>query len=264
MNRLLFALFIVIHNQFVFSATVDGRWHAGIGDPTVFGWLTVLVYFAAVARCITKSKESKFFGGNYQFWLYLAALLFLLGTNKQLDLHRWFTEIMRDRAQTYGWYDYRQSVLIGCISLLGFGILLTMIRFRLYLANSWRNYKITWLGIIVLLVLVLIQTSPSVYADILIKQHTFGFSVGLSMSAVLEISALLLIIIGTYFNKNKINPLAEAITLTINDYVEASAEGKAVQCPQCGMQPLSRPKDGRDFKCRSCGFHYSVRIVNDC
>ena len=259
MNKLFFALFIVIQNQFAFSATVDGRWHFGISDPTLFGGLTVLVYFVAVARCIKKSKESKFFGGNYQFWLYLAAFLFLLGINKQLDLHGWFTEIMRDRAQTYGWYDYRLPVLIGCVSLLGLGILLAMIRFRLYLANSWRNYKITWVGIIVLLIIALIQTSTTVYADMLIKQHEFGFNV----SAILEISALLLIIIGTYYNKNKINPLNEAITLTINNYVETSAEGRPVQCPQCGMQPLSKPKDGREFKCRSCGFYYSVRIVND-
>ena len=141
-------------------------------------------------------------------------------------LFGWFTEIMRDRAQTYGWYDYRQSVLIGCISLLGLGILLAMIRFRLYLANSWRNYKITWVGIIVLLIIFLTQTSSTVYADMLIKQHEFGFNV----SAILEISALLLIIIGTYYNKNKINPLNEAITLTINNYVETSAEGRPVQC----------------------------------
>ena len=259
MNKLFFALFNVIHNQLVFSATADGRWHFGVSDPTLFGWLTVLVYFVGVARCIKKSKESKFFGGNYQFWLYLAALLFLLGINKQLDLHGWFTEIIRHRAQTYGWYDYRQSVLIGCVSLLGLGILLAMIRFHLYLANSWRNYKITWVGIIVLLIIVLIQTSSTVYAGMLIKQHEFGFNV----SAILEISALLLIIIGTYYNKNKINALNEAITLTINNYVETSAEGKPVQCPQCGMQPLSKPKDGREFKCRSCGFYYSVRIVND-
>lgn len=274
MNKLFFALFSLFHNHFALSATVYSRWQAGVSDPTLFGWLTVLVYFAAVARCITKSKESKFFGGNYRFWLYLAALLLLLGINKQLDLHSWFAEIMRDRAQAYGWYKYRHSVLVSLVSLLGFGIISSIISFRLYLANSWRNYKVTWAGIIVLLMLVLIQTSSSIYADALIKQRGFGFSTfgfsafgfstfGFSISAIIEISALILIIIGTYFNKNKFNPLTEAITLTIKDYVETSEEGKPVQCPQCGMQPLSKPKDGRVFKCRSCGFHYSVRVVDN-
>ena len=103
MNKLFFALFIVIQNQFAFSATVDGRWHFGISDPTLFGGLTVLVYFVAVARCIKKSKEPKFFGSNYQFWLCLAAFLFFIGINKPLDLHSWFIEIMHDRAQAYGW-----------------------------------------------------------------------------------------------------------------------------------------------------------------
>ena len=269
MRKLFLALILLSHNHLAFSATIDGRWQLGIGDPTIFGWLTVVVYLAAVVRCFVKSKESKFFGGNYRFWLYLAALLLLLGINKQLDLHSWFAEIMRDRAQTYGWYKYRQSVLVSLISLLGFGIISSIISFRLYLANSWRNYKITWAGIIVLLMLVLIQTSSSIYADALIKQRGFGFSAfgfsafGFSISAIIEISALILIIIGTYFNKNKFNPLTEAITLTIKDYVETSEEGKPVQCPQCGMQPLSKPKDGRMFKCRSCGFYYSVRVVDN-
>jgi predicted RNA-binding Zn-ribbon protein involved in translation (DUF1610 family) len=257
MNKLFFAAFLFFCNHLAFSATADGRWHAG--DPTIFGWLTVVVYFAAVARCFVKSKESKFFGGNYKFWLYLAALLFFLGINKQLDLQSWFTEMMRNRAHAYGWYAYRQSVLLGAIGLLGVGILLTMISFRLYLANSWRNYKITWAGLIVLAMLVLFGLFSSKLSDVLTNQDILG----LNINAVIEIIAVLLIIIGTYFNKNNIISLTDAITLTIKDYVETAKEGDAVQCPQCGVQPLSKPKDGRTFKCRSCGFHYSIRVVDN-
>lgn len=258
MNKLFFALFVLFQYQLATPATFDDRWTVAISQPTVWGWVTVLVYLAAVVRCITKSKESKFYGGNYQFWLYLAAFLFFLGINKQLVLHTWLIDLMRDRAQTYGWYEYKQSLLVVFASLFIFGILLTMLRFRLYLANSWRNYKIAWAGIILLFMLVLIQVLPSQYADFFIVQHAFGFN----LAAIIEISALTLIILGSYFNKNNIISLTEAITLTIKDYVETSKEDSPVQCPQCGVQPLSKPKDGRVFKCRSCGFHYSVRIVS--
>ncbi len=262
MNKLFFALFLSLQSHLAIAAEVVSAWHAEIGDPTLFGWLTVLVCFAAVVRCIQKSKESKHFGGNYQFWLYLAAFLFLLGINKQLNLQAWLVEIMQNRARTYGWYGYKQSIFTICISMLGVGILLAMLRFRLYLASSWRNYKIAWAGILLLLMLVLIQMNSAMDADMLMKQQVLGFSIGLSISTIIEISALLLVILGTYFNKNNIISLTEAITLTIKDYVETSKEDNPVQCPQCGVQPLSKPKDGRVFKCRACGFHYSVRVVD--
>lgn len=259
MKKLFFALFLSCHQQLVFSATTDYPWHATIGNPAVLRWFTMLVYLVAVWRCIAKSKNSKSYGGNYQFWLYLAAFLFLLGINKQLDLKSWFTEIIHHKAATYSWYEYRQSVLIGLVGLICFGVLLAMISFRLYLANSWRNHKITWFGIIPLLIFVVMQTGYPIYIDFFIFQRMYVLNIHL----ILEISALLLIILGTYFNKNNINPLTKAITLTIKDYVEISEEGKPVQCPQCGVQPLSKTKDGRVFKCRTCGFHYSVRIVNN-
>ena len=110
MNKLFFALFLSLQSHLAISAEVPSAWHAGIADPTVLGWLTVLFCFVAVVRCMQKSKESKYFGGNYQFWLYLTVFLLLLGINKQLDLHTRFAEIMRDRALTYGWYGYRQSM----------------------------------------------------------------------------------------------------------------------------------------------------------
>ena len=262
MNKLFFALFLSLQSHLAISAEVPSAWHAGIADPTVLGWFTVSICFVAVVRCMQKSKESKYFGGNHQFWLYLTVFLLLLGINKQLDFHTRFAEIMRDSARTYGWYGYRQSMFAVCVSILGVGILLAMLRFRLYVASSWRNYKIAWAGILLLLMLVLIQMSSDRDADILIKQQVFGFAIGLSISTIIEISALLLIILGTYFNKNNIISLTEAITLTIKDYVETSKEDNPVQCPQCGVQPLSKPKDGRVFKCRACGFQYSVRVVD--
>lgn len=262
MNKLFYALFLMLQSQSAISAEVHTSWHAGISDPTLLGWLTVLISIVAVARCIQKSKESKHFGGNYQFWLYLAVFLLLLGINKQLDLQVWFAQTLQNRARTYGWHGYMQSLFAVGFSILAVGILLAMLRFRLYLASSWRNYKIAWAGIFLLLMLVLIQISSTKDADILINQQIFGFSIGLSVSSVIEISALLLIILGSYLNKNNIISLTEAITLTIKDYVETTKEDNPVQCPQCGVQPLSKPKDGRVFKCRACGFQYSVRVVD--
>jgi DNA-directed RNA polymerase subunit RPC12/RpoP len=256
MKQVFLAIFLLFQTTFVLSATVDGRWHLGIGDPTVFGWLTVLVYLVAVKRCFTKSKESKLFGGNYHFWLYLAAFLLLLGINKQLDLQSWFTEVMRDRAKIYGWYQYRRPMQITFLLLIGTCMLTVLISLRLFLANSWRRYKITWVGIIFLCTFILMRAASFHHFDMFIGHQILG----LTVNVLLENGALLLIILGTYLAKKFVNPLT-VNTVTLHDFIEIASENGGARCPQCGSQPLSKPKDGRMFKCRSCGYTYTVRVI---
>jgi DNA-directed RNA polymerase subunit RPC12/RpoP len=256
MRQVFLALFLLLHSTFIFSATVDGRWHLGLGDPTVFGWLTVMVYLAAVARCMVKAKESKFFGGNYQFWYYLATFLFLLGINKQLDLQTFFTELMRNRAHIYGWYQYRRPVQIAFIVIIGIGMTVALIGMRLFLANSWRRYKMTWIGIILMCTFILMRAASFHHFDLFIGHQILG----LTVNVLLENGALLLIILGTYLSKKFVNPLS-ANTVNLYDFIEIASEDDGARCPKCGTQPLSKPKDGRVFKCRSCGYKYTVRVI---
>ena len=51
MNLRLLILLLLLQTNIAFAAMQDGHWHVGIGDPTVFGWLTVLAYLVAVWRC---------------------------------------------------------------------------------------------------------------------------------------------------------------------------------------------------------------------
>jgi hypothetical protein len=256
MNKFVFLLFILLPSGVVFAASDDGRWHLGIGDPTIFGWLTVLAYLAAVVRSIAKSNESKKFGGNYHFWIFLAIFLFLLAINKQLDLQSWFTQIMKDSAQANGWYRYRRPVQVAFIGIIGICMMIALLSLRLYLANSWRHYKLAWLGIILLCTFILMRAASFHHFDIFINHQILG----LKINVILEIGAILLIIIGTIYNKKFVNPLT-ANTVNLKEYVDIANEGDDVRCPQCGAQPLSKPVDGRLFKCRSCAYKYTVRVV---
>ena len=253
---LLYLLFFS-YSPFVSAASENGRWHAGIGDATVFGWLTVAVYLLAVLRCVFKAYASKKFGGNYHFWIYLAAFLLLLGLNKQLDLQSWFTEALKDSAQAHGWYEQRRPVQVAFIVALGLGMLLALISFRLFLANTWRHYTFTWVGIILLCTFILMRAASFHHVDLLINYEISG----LRVNVLMEIGAILLIIVGTYFNRKPAN-LLFADTVSVRDYVEIQNEGDIVRCPQCGTQPLSKTLDDRLFKCRSCGFKYTVRVTN--
>ena len=257
MKKLIFTLCLSFQIPLVSAATEDGRWHAGIGDATVFGWITVAFYLLAVVSCIIKANTSKKFGGNYLFWFYLALFLLILGINKQLDLQIWFTEALKDAAQNHDWYEHRRSVQVAFIVALGFGMLMTLIALRLFLANTWRNYKLVWVGIILLCTFVLIRAASFHHVDILINTEVLG----LRLNVLLEIGAIILIILGTYFNRKQVNSLL-ADTVSVRDYVQIEKEGGTAKCPQCGTQPLSKTYDDRLFKCRSCRFKYTVRVMD--
>jgi predicted RNA-binding Zn-ribbon protein involved in translation (DUF1610 family) len=241
------------------NATVEnGRWHANIADPTFLGWLTVIAYIAAAICCGVKAKYSKQYGGNYRFWIGLACLLLLLGINKQLNLQSLFGQIFHDSAVVNSWFERSESIKIAFFALLSMLVFFGSIGFRLYLANSWRNYKIAWIGLLLLGSFFMLQAANTNKIQDFFEKTIAGIGI----DHMLEIAAITLIALGTYFNKKTINTLAGTITVSIKDYVEISKESDVVQCPQCGIQPLSKPKDGRVFKCRSCGYHYSVRIIN--
>ena len=257
MNKLIIFLILLTQSPYILAATENGRWHAGIGDATIFGWITVALYLLAVARCVVKAVASKKFGGNYQFWLYLAAFLLLLSINKQLDLQSWLTELVKDNAVGNGWYKHRRPVQIAFIAALGLGMLIALLSLRLFLANSWRHNKLTWLGIIFLCTFILMRAASFHHFDILINRPVLG----LKINVLIELGAILLIILGTFFDKKTPN-LLTTNTFPMNGLAEIMNEGDDVQCPQCGLQPLAKPVEGRLFKCRVCGNKYIVRVAN--
>ena len=253
----LLTLLSLCQTNIAFAAMQDGHWHVGIGDPTIFGWITVLMYFVAAWRCVVKADESKEFGGSYQFWLYLAAVLVLLGINKQLDLQSWLTDTMRDSAKAHGWYEDRRLVQSLFVALLGFAILITLLSLRLFFANSWRHNKIAWIGIVLLCTFIVMRAASFSHLDILINHNILGIKI----NVILELGAIALIIFGTYFNKKYVSSQITN-TVDLKDTVEISHDGDDVRCPSCGAQPLAKPVDGRLFKCRACSYKYRVEVID--
>lgn len=96
-------------------------WSPSIGDPTVYGWLTVFFYFVAAAisycnwhanRLPTRPGTNALFRSRARrrFWIVTGFVLLGLGINKQLDLQTLLTDIGRATAREQGWYDARQGV----------------------------------------------------------------------------------------------------------------------------------------------------------
>jgi predicted RNA-binding Zn-ribbon protein involved in translation (DUF1610 family) len=256
MNKLYLILFL-FQSSVVFAASDNGRWHAGIGDPTFFGWLTVAAYLLAAFLCFKQSGVVKTQGGEPRFWLVLAIILFLLGVNKQLDLQSWLTQSLRDSAHAHGWYQYRRTVQFAFIAALGGGMLIVLLSLRLFLANSWRHYKLVWVGIALLCTFIVMRAASFHHFDILINTNVLG----IRLNVWIELSAILLIVLGTIYHKKFTNSLVAHGDI-VNDYVEIAHEGDDVRCPNCGLQPKSVGLDGRIFKCRQCGFKYTVNVIN--
>jgi hypothetical protein len=246
----------MLQANLVFAGVSDGHWHLGIGDATVTGWITVVIYFLAIFATYRQIAIAREAGEGANFWQILTALLVFLAINKQLDLQSWFTEAMRDSAHLHGWYDYRRHLQLAFIVFLGLGMLAALLSLRVFLAHSWQTYKITWMGILLLCTFILMRAASFHHFDIFINTHL----VGLKINVMLEIGALLVIILGTFCYKKREYPIT-VITKVLKNYVEVAAEGDTVSCPQCAAEALFKAVDARVFKCKVCGYKYTVRIA---
>jgi hypothetical protein len=255
-NSWLLIILLMLKATTVFASASDGRWHLGIGDPTVSGWITVLVYLLAIYSTYRQIAISRKEGNSAKFWLIMTFGLVFLAINKQLDLQSWLTEVLRDSAYAHGWYAYRRALQLAFIVFLGLGMLLVLMGLRAFLANSWKTYKMTWVGLVLLCTFILMRAASFHHFDIFINTHLLG----LRVNVILEMGALLLIILGTFYYKKTEYPIT-VITKVLKSYVEVVAEGDTVNCPQCATEALFKAVDARVFKCKACGYKYTVRVV---
>ena len=68
------------------------HWSPGIGDPTVAGWLTVVLYLVTSVSCWMLARELGPAGLDRRAWRSISVLFLFLGINKQLDLQTALTE----------------------------------------------------------------------------------------------------------------------------------------------------------------------------
>ena len=96
----------------------------GVGDLTVLGWGVFLGYFGVAALCYRaavvcwRDQQAR---KSCRVWVAVAALLVLLGINKQLDLHVWLNVFGRRLAESEGWYRNRgiaQVVFFGGVAVV--------------------------------------------------------------------------------------------------------------------------------------------------
>ena len=177
------------------STAADGRWHPGIGDPNVTGWVTVLAYGMAMGLCalcaVRESANTRVDEATRRAWLGVALLMALLGVNKQLDLQTWFTEVGRDLALTQGWYAARQKVqvlFIGALAAAG-GVAIV------WLQRAFRRLgsEVRWVaaGLVLLIVFVVTRAASFHHVDRLLSVE---LALHVRLNAVLELGGIGIVI----------------------------------------------------------------------
>jgi hypothetical protein len=170
----------------------DFNWRPGIGDPTIGGWITVVLYFLAVwstwktSNLVCALKER-------WLWIFISLMFVALGINKQLDLQSAFTEIGRIVAFDQGWYGQRQIVQIWFI--VGVAVVCILIAAVLLLLARDASYSawVALMGTVLVLAFVLIRAASFHHIDQFIGERILGFK----WNWVLEMGGISIVLLGS-------------------------------------------------------------------
>lgn len=173
-------------------------WSPGIGDPTIWGWLTVVAYFSAATLSMRAARRAQFSGRHWQrestFWIIMAFLMLGLGINKQLDFQSLLTEIARMMAKEAGWYGHRRTYQSAAILFLatGGGVAMSLAAFTL--RESAAEIKLSAIGLCALVSFIVIRAASFHHVDALISKTVLG----ISWNAALELPGIFLICGGAF------------------------------------------------------------------
>ena len=180
------------------------NWSPGIGDPTVGGWVTVVLYLLAVISTgktanIVHVRE-RFVAGEKYILRAISIMFVGLGINKQLDLQTALTEFGRVLANNRGWYDKRQIVQVWFIISVALACILIAC---ILLVVARKSPAPTWLALIgttTVLAFVLIRAASFHHIDRFIG----GTILGLRWNWVLEMGGISTVIIASEWRRRKL------------------------------------------------------------
>ena len=144
---------------------MNSDWHLGANDPDPVGWLVFASYLLVASLCWLCARKAgrsldRDSSGDSFLWWGLAAVMLLLGINKQLDLQTPFIALGRTLAITEGWYPQRrivQWVFVGCLGSVGFALLAGI---AWYMRHEWSRYALPLCGLALLIIFVLYEAAP--------------------------------------------------------------------------------------------------------
>jgi len=144
-----------------------------INDPTLIGWITLVMYIIAAGLCAAawlRARDRRHWprrvgstldiarpAAESRFWAALTMLLILLGINKQLDVQTLLTEGAKRLAQAQGWYDRRAAVQVVFTVLACAGLAGLLFMFARLTWGAWGRHLLSLLGVSLILAYVVVR-----------------------------------------------------------------------------------------------------------
>jgi uncharacterized membrane protein YbhN (UPF0104 family) len=185
------------------------NWSPGIGDPTIGGWITVILYLLAVISCCKTAKLAKASAGvsqEHRTWRALSALFLALGINKQLDLQSALTEFGRMLARSQGWYNQRQGVQLAFIVLVAITCVVAALVLLIWARNAPAPTWLALIGTMLVLGFVLIRAASFHNMDRFLGERILGFR----WNWVLEMGGISLVLVGSEWRRKRSNAATKA------------------------------------------------------
>jgi hypothetical protein len=180
------------------SVLAEITWRPRIGDANALGWGITASYFISSLICALVARrlhEAGSGAGRRQsrFWLILAATMFALGWNKQLDLQILLTQIGREISRSGGWYSQRRPLQAAfAISCAALGVICAVAGLRSIWGQKRPAY-VAYLGVIFLLTFITIRAASFHHIDTLLYHHP---TLGSWLNTGLECSGVMLVALG--------------------------------------------------------------------
>jgi hypothetical protein len=172
-------------------------WHPRLDNPTLLGWSVVVVYLLAASACARAAWIAYRTPGrkaSCPIWSLLAALLFFLGVNKQLNLQTLLIVLGRQAALAGGWYARRRAAQAAFSVLFALAAGAAAFLLARRAAAFFRENPFALRGLIVLLLFVLIRSATINHAEdwfaVKLYDDKWGWILELCGSVLLALSAL--------------------------------------------------------------------------
>jgi hypothetical protein len=175
-------------------------WSPRIGDPTIGGWVTVVLYLLAAISCWISARElvlEDIASNERRAWWAISALFLALGINKQLDLQSALTETGRVLAHYQGWFEQRQLVQLAFIALVAIICLIAAVALLLWTRSAPTPARLALIGTSMVLGFVLIRAASFHHVDQFIGQRILG----LRWNWILEMSGISLVLFASQWRQ---------------------------------------------------------------
>jgi len=173
------------------------NWRPGIGDPTIGGWVTVILYFLAVISCWITARNSSL--ADRKIWYAITVLFLGLGINKQLDLQSALTEMGRIVAIEEVWYSRRETVQVYFIIVVA--LVCSWVIIAMVVAARSAPFS-TWLALVgttMVIGFVLIRAASFHHIDRFIGSTVLGFR----WNWILEMGGISVVIAASLWPRNR-------------------------------------------------------------